>query len=84
MKLDDYKDKYKKWWIGKAIRFAHRSEDGFSVCKHISVYGCPSGFSHSAELHLEDGSVLHMPIWDEFRPRKKDIEVQKIMSESEG
>lgn len=73
MSLNELREKYRQWWVGKLCRT--NKAELFKLVVDIKVWGNASGWNAVAELVYEDGTTSSIDFGDSFRPRKKDVEV---------
>ena len=69
---------YIDWWLHKRVRSTYEPSAEFKLVTKVMWVGPPSGVYGDVWLTFDDGTEMpvrtHHP--DQFRPYKKDIEVQ--------
>ena len=75
MKRADYQKRYENWWLGRRCRRVGVSE--YDRVVRVELHGPPSFVSGYVTLHFEDGSSSIVNPLQSFRPRKRDVEVDK-------
>lgn len=69
MNIDDFKEQYEGWWVGKYCK-THSSIKDYRLVVDVEVIGPPSFVYGAASLIYVDGEREHIYCGNAFKPRK--------------
>jgi len=75
MNIDDFQERYERWWLHKHCRLRFQSGAFKRVIK-VKLVGPPSFVYGTVWLCFEGGEEVPVMHGDAFKPRKCDVEVQ--------